>query len=663
LSLYDSPQNDRELPLSGIMQHSGVVYNAMAIVGAITPMVKQKRYSHMVISAVLVLLALSIWLALMREFRLDDSFITYRYARNLMRGWGLVYNRNEPVLSTTAPLYALLLAALSVIVNDFQLLGGLVGALCIGMGGTLIVALLPKTMPSIIRVWAGLVYVLSSPLWLALGMETPLWIMMVLAAVWLAQSAQWWQAGLLIGLAILTRPDAALPGALLGGAALGVGINALGTRRGWWFPALAFAIMALLPAVLFAVWAAAAYGSPFPATLAAKSAQAGLGISGFGVFVDAWGGLLMIVESLIKQSPLYIVIGLLAALGVSRQLTSATVILVLWGLLHLVAYRILSVAPYRWYYVPLLPAVIVLSAYGLQRVFHLFRQYAPEFAPYATVVVAMLPLAAQGASFARIADYFHEGGPPDTMLPIVDWQAYQEAGEWLNTHTASEAVIGVAEVGQVGFYADRTMTDYLGLLQPDVAALLKRGDLYSWLLGYSPDYLVFQRFGGKVGLALYNHFIEYDPWFVASYHEVAKFDDPRYTLGPVVIYQRTTPARHLDAETTSADFGPIKLDRLAVEDQVASGPTRVRLDWRVTGPLPANLHISVSMLDVPAQVTEPKFDGDYLADHWTVTVSTWHSLMLPNGIPPGRYPLQVSVGLIDGIYKPAKVGWIDIPPP
>src|SRR6266496_5004966 len=95
-------------------------------------------------------------------------------------------------------------------------------------------------------------------------------------------------------------------------------------------------------------------------------------------------------------------------------------------------------------------------------------------------------------SFVRINDQIQNGGPSDVMLPIVDWQAYRDVGEWLDQQTPPDATVGVAEVGQVGFYANRWMTDYLGLLQPDVAAALKRGDLYSWLAGYAPDYLVFQ---------------------------------------------------------------------------------------------------------------------------------------------------------------------------
>jgi hypothetical protein len=42
----------------------------------------------------------------------DDPYITYRYARNIATGQGFVYNPGERVLSTTTPLFTLLLAGL-----------------------------------------------------------------------------------------------------------------------------------------------------------------------------------------------------------------------------------------------------------------------------------------------------------------------------------------------------------------------------------------------------------------------------------------------------------------------------------------------------------------------------------------------------------------------
>jgi hypothetical protein len=622
-------------------------------------MVKQRDFRRLLLPGAFLLIALVIWLGLMSQFHLDDSFITYRYARNFARGWGLVYNQGDAVLSTTAPLYAMLLAAGSFILPDFQVLGGLIGALSIAAGGLLIVGLLPRRMPAGIRVWAGLVYLLSSPLWLALGMETPLWIMLVLAAVWSAMRDRWPWAGLLIGLAVLTRPDAALPGVLLAVTALGVTLDRLNTRRRPWLPILGYIGMAAVPVILFGLWAWSLYGSPLPATLGAKGAQAVLGITGMGAYVTPWDGLRLILRSLMVQSPLYIALGLLVIFGLAGRTNGPVFIIVAWGALHLLAYMVMKVAPYRWYYAPLVPGMALLAAAGLDYLMRRLALRKVRFAPYIVGAIAVFPLLAQAQTFTRIEDQIEHGGPADVMLPIVDWKAYQEVGEWLHDQTPTNARIGVAEVGQVGFYADRWMTDYLGLLQPDVANMIRRGDLYSWLAGYAPDYLVFQRFRGAP-LVLYNYMIGDDAWFRANYQQEAEFDDPRYSSGPVTIFQRVTPDKVLREQPVQLEYGGLRLVGLATDGYDLSpegGPVRVRLDWEVAGALPTDLHIAAKGLNMPGN---PSFDGDYQTMLWKGRFSTWHGFVVPKDVQPGGYPLLVAVGPKGGPYQEQVAGRLDV---
>jgi len=626
----------------------------------------KNRYLHYFIPIALMLLAFAIWLLLLKQFRLDDSFITYRYARNAARGWGLVYNQDDAILSTTAPLYAILLAIFSFIISDFHTLGGLIGTVCIGLGGIFIFLLLPRQMPQWMRAWGGVLYIFSTPLWLSLGMETPLWVMLVLAAVWLASESRWAFAGLLIGLAIFVRPDAALPGGLLGLVSLTQTINQRNTRQRWWHKLAAYVLAAAVPVLIFAIWGMLTYGSPLPVTLGAKSAQAVLGITGLGPFVGTFDGLGLIVQDLLAQSPLYILIGLLLLAGLSRRLPWSIVLIVIWGALHLLTYAVLRIAPYRWYYAPLLPGAILLAAFGLEKISRFLGKMGlmtggnscgtRQTPTMATGLAAFILLVAPLISFANINDYFVSGGPSRVMLPIVDWNAYREVGEWLNQNTPENATVGVAEVGQVGFYADRWMTDYLGLLQPDVAAMLKRGDLYSWLAEYAPDYLVFQRFRGAA-LVLYNYVIENDPWFTTAYEPVAEFDDPRYSSGPVTIFQRVISTRDMISQTAQMDYGGIRLIGLAVEEMGDSRTIRIRIDWDVVGDLPENLHLAVKILDLPII---PSFDADYSTTNWQGAFSTWHTLVLPEDAAPGHYPLHVAVGPTGGPYNGQNVGTFEV---
>ncbi len=625
-------------------------------------MVKQlsSRNRQLVLLVGYLLVAILIWLTVMSEFRLDDSFITYRYSRNFAQGIGLVYNTGDNVLSTTAPLYAILLGVLSFIIPDFHLLGSLIGTLSIGLGGWLIYNLLPRRISESIRLWGGLVYVLSSPLWLALGMETAFWIMLVLAAVWFTQEKRWVGTGLLIGIAILSRPDAALPAGLLGLLLIVNSVNQMNTTVRWWKPVIYYGIAAAIPLLVFAIWAYATYGSPFPVTLSAKSAQAVLGITGMGVDVTTWEGLRLILRSLMLQSPLYVALALLVLFGFANSFNASMVIVVVWGALHLLAYMLLKVAPYRWYYAPLVPGAVLLAALGLDYLLKRLSLRQIRATPVLIGAIAVFPLIAQATSFNLISQRIQSGGPVDVMLPIVDWQAYRETGEWLDQNTPTDATVGVAEVGQIGFYARRYMTDYLGLLQPDVAAGLKRDDFYSWLVGYAPDYLVFQRFRGAV-LVLYNYVIQDDAWFNANYQSVAEFDDARYSSGPVTIFKRVTNKPSVTPQPVQLNFGNLRLVGVATDANAIptnGGSVRVRLDWEVVGMLPDDLHIAVKGLAMAGG--NPSFDGDYHTPNWRGHFSTWHGFVVPNGIVPGIYILLVAVGPKGGPYLEQGVGTLKV---
>ena len=75
---------------------------------------------------------------------------------------------------------------------------------------------------------------------------------------------------------------------------------------------------------------------------------------------------------------------------------------------------------------------------------------------------------------------------------------YQAIGEWLESNTETWDRIGALEVGIIGFFAQRPMVDFAGLIQPQVADQLQKQTTYEdaalWALGnFHPKYLVLQK--------------------------------------------------------------------------------------------------------------------------------------------------------------------------
>src|SRR5215208_2469417 len=145
----------------------------------------------------------------------DDPFITYRYAANLQHGLGFVYNPNERVLSTTTPLFTILLALFGNLRTDLPHLARTIGAFSLGIGGFILWDL-AQTWKSPLVGWAGLLLYPTFPLLVGtLGSETPLYLAFCLAAFTLYARQRYLLTAVWVALATLTRPDGFLVALIL----------------------------------------------------------------------------------------------------------------------------------------------------------------------------------------------------------------------------------------------------------------------------------------------------------------------------------------------------------------------------------------------------------------------------------------------------------------
>jgi hypothetical protein len=193
----------------------------------------------------------------------DDAYITFRYARNLAEGAGLVYNAGERVLGTSAPLFAVLLAALH------RATGAAIPALAFALGAACLplVALLGYrlarrvTGPAFATLFvAAALSPRESLRVFASGMETPLYLLGLLLVLELACRGRDVAAVAVTGGLAFVHPDAVL---LVPALAL-----ALRASRGRW-PWRAFALgLGPAAAATAALWVA--YGSPVPHSVTAK---------------------------------------------------------------------------------------------------------------------------------------------------------------------------------------------------------------------------------------------------------------------------------------------------------------------------------------------------------------------------------------------------------
>jgi hypothetical protein len=174
-----------------------------------------KRVSPIIRFVPLFILLVSIAARLVPGLRtIDDAFITYRYARNILAGNGFVYNPGEHVLGTTTPFYTILLVIfgslsggvsapfpqISLIINTLADaitclllldLGRRFGSPRAGWGAALVWAVAPFSVTFAIG-----------------GLETSLYVFLLTATTSAYLRKRFTLAALMGAFALLTRPDA-----------------------------------------------------------------------------------------------------------------------------------------------------------------------------------------------------------------------------------------------------------------------------------------------------------------------------------------------------------------------------------------------------------------------------------------------------------------------
>lgn len=229
-------------------------------------------------AAAVVAVAIALWRASRAAWLCDDAFISFRYARNLVEGLGLVFNEGERVEGYTNLLWTLW-TALGLAAGVSAEMWSQVWGVVFYAGAILLLAWLPCRLAGQI---GGERFVLPvAALGAALhgdwaiyatgGLETSLYTFLLTAgyvAVVLAgrRKTHLLAAGVIFGLAILTRPDGVLPASV-------VGLFVIWQGRPRLQSAMLYAGGVAALAVPLVIWRAFYYGDVFPNSYYAKSAH------------------------------------------------------------------------------------------------------------------------------------------------------------------------------------------------------------------------------------------------------------------------------------------------------------------------------------------------------------------------------------------------------
>lgn len=446
------------------------------------------------------------------DWRMDDSYISYRYAWNFVHGDGLVYNPGAIVEGYTNFLWTILASAgiaMGLHPPTLMLAATLVLSLCLlGLTYYLSLKLSNNTQP-----WPILALVLLS---FDICFDTygvrgsgieavpfSCFVLAAIAALWSIGDKSFVVARVLAGLALaaasLTRPE----GLMVAGLFLGIRVW---QDRVAGKPTLKLLLAALVPylaiVVPYQIWRITFYGYLFPNTFYAKTGNPlafisrGLNYSQL-FWLEHWLlALFLLLGLVLGLRFLLTFLGNRHTRPATNPLSLALILLVTIYACYIVFVGGDDFPGYR-FFVPLIAPLVLLAVVSVQKTVELLSStYQVRMMTRAAITVAVI---------GYVAGSLRVQGPDQelgfhTYAHTVLTEKWAAAGLWLRDNTPPQTSIAALGAGSIAYYSQRTTIDILGLNDLHIAHVQipnmgagRAGHEKSdpaYVLGRAPDYML-----------------------------------------------------------------------------------------------------------------------------------------------------------------------------
>jgi len=503
---------------------------------------------------------------------IDDAWITYRYAQNILAGNGFVYNPGEQVLGTTTPLFTVLLTLLGLAAGGtqapFPLLALGVSALADGLGCLLLAGLgrrlgYPRAGLAAALAWAVAPF---SVTFASGGLETSLYVFLLLSLAWAHISGRRLLAALAAVLALLTRPDALI---LLGLYALDrawLFLKEVRTGRqaraalSELFKEAGVFLLCALPWFLFAFLY---FGSPIPHSVTAKTLAYRL--SGEEALVRLLQHYTTPFLEHLSFGTRWVAVGLLlhpflflaGGLDALRRSPRCWPFLA-YPWLYFTVFAAANPLIFRWYLTPPLPFFFLALLIGVERLLAALLRLRPaaegassarpDRAAAWKASLAGLALCLPALLSLRGWTLHPDHGLTRPAPEMAYYQLellYQEAAGWVNRDLetgdgSKRPTLAAGDVGVLGFFTGLPILDTVGLNSPQATGYYPLDPaLYSinyaippdLILDQQPEYLVMLEIYGRLGLLK-------DPRFRAAYELAHQIPTDMYGSEGLLIFRK-----------------------------------------------------------------------------------------------------------------------------
>ncbi len=401
----------------------------------------------------------------------DDAYITFRYAVNLVEGKGFVFQEGERLLSTTAPLFGLFCAAIYALGFNLVQTIPLTSIVFDSVSLFLIYSFFLKEQDDVLKaIFCCLLMAVPTMQAGISGMESSLFVCMILLAFLCAAKEKHVISGLIAAASVFIRPEGILVAATVSAQLL---------FKKEYKKLLEFCLamtVVLLPVLLVFYYY---YGSVIPHSLTVKSGH---------IFANVPDWKPSAAYYFLYYNKAIIILSILSFLGLRRVFASQQTLLryiSVFAALYLFSYLVGQPWVFLWYVFPYHVVACVWAAFGVHMLLQKYALLRPFNNGYIFLFLGLL-FTAYTNGVLRDSTY-ENGKVKDKWHEVVGKKLQQFCDA-----RRPESILTMCDLGQVSYYCKHThFYDMCGLASKESLQLQQPDAVVRLLNAKKPDYIAF----------------------------------------------------------------------------------------------------------------------------------------------------------------------------
>ena len=401
-------------------------------------------------------------------FTVDDAFITFRYAENLVSGHGFVFNLGEKVLGTTTPLFTFLISIFLLFNMTALNAALLINLICSGLTAIVIFQFARHLRFNVWSFVPALIYILW-PRSLAAdssGMETAFFTLLVTSAWYFQHRQLYFYSVGMATLACVTRPEGFF---LLG---LLIIYNAIKDSRNIW----AYLIVPALIIIPWFIFSYLYFGTIVPSSISGK-----LALYSHVPFDTPWEKFDYIMGLKNPFGWIMLSVAIVGGWWLHKKQNFGQ-LEILW-IVGMVAFHTFSrTTLFFWYVTPVYPMLILFAAAAIPFLWERFGAASVRFGWMRLTMGVVMVFG------LLVMDYRHMNFYKEYARYLND--VHKSIGLYLRENAKPTDVVAARYIGHTGYYSNLKILDRDGMVTPRADSYNREGNFIGFILDNRPEWVV-----------------------------------------------------------------------------------------------------------------------------------------------------------------------------